>query len=89
MAMPANSGGVDQFEEGKSAGGHASEVEVPEGIIGSAAVRPTPAATINAATRALITYRLLAWRRASFITFRKRVLMTFRADLASIIIGSL
>jgi hypothetical protein len=27
MAMSAKSGGLDQFEEGKSAGGHASEVE--------------------------------------------------------------
>jgi hypothetical protein len=27
MAMPANSGGLDQFEEGKSTGGHAGEAE--------------------------------------------------------------
>jgi hypothetical protein len=28
MAMPANSGWLDQCEEGNAAGGHASEVEV-------------------------------------------------------------
>jgi hypothetical protein len=85
MAMPANSGGLDQFEEGKSAGGHASEVEVPEGIIGSAAVTPTPAATINPGDKGSDHLSPAGVETGVLHHLPQTSLVTFRADLASII----